>query len=175
MDKKDNKRTFENVKIYGYDPSQESNQYDRYYVTLYLSQEQSLFIDSFLDGSSSKKCDVNRDGEFVYTAKSKQPIPIFTPNGDEIFEPINNAFIADVRLKFDEFTNDKEELIKYIKPTAIRIVEIIPNEAVRIFIAEREETFEEMFGIKAADEIGQPNNISTHDQEGIPPMDDLPF
>ena len=176
-EKKDNKRTFENVKIYGYDPNQEANQYERYPVILYLSRDQANFIDNFLEGSSSKKCDVNKDGEFLYTAKSKQPIPLHSPTGEAIKEPIFNAFTADVRLMFDSFINDKDELIKYIKPTAIKINEIIPNEPARIFIAEPEETFEQMFGIKPKEEFGQavtPSPASTFEPI-IPSIDDLPF
>ena len=182
-EKKDNKRTFENVKIYGYDPNQEPNQYGRYCIVLYISQEQANFIDSFLEGSSSKKCDVNKEMEFLYTAKSKQPITLLNSKLEVINKPLNSVFIANVRLKFDDFINDEGELIKYIKPLAIRITEIIPNEAVRIFIKEPEETFEEMFGLKPKEEIGEISNysgVNKHyvnqiDSDNDLPIDDLPF
>jgi len=71
--KKENKRVFSNVTIYGFDPNQEPNKFGQFQAALYISQEQKEFIDSFIYG----KCETNRDGEIIYNARSKQKIPMF--------------------------------------------------------------------------------------------------
>jgi len=186
MAKKDNIRVFDNVKIYGYDPNHEPDQYGYYSVTLYISQEQKDFINDFVYG----KCDINKDGEIIYRAKSKKQIPLFDSLKNEIKTGVD-TFMANVSLLFDEFTNDKDETIRYIKPLAIKYIFLVPNEAVRIYVKEEFKSYDDCFpeesnepktqpdfsAMQKPGEIGQavtPSAASTFEPT-IPPMDDLPF
>jgi len=141
MSKKENLRKFENVKIYGFDPNSEPDQFGRYSAALYISQEQKEFIDSFVFG----KCEVTKDNEIIYQARSKKPILFYDKDKNKITEAYTEgAFIADVSLLFDSFAKDDGEIINYIKPIMIRFVSKIENTKVRIFVKE-EFSYEDCF------------------------------
>lgn len=186
--KKDNIRPFLNVKIYGYDPNHEPDQYGYYSVTIYISQEQKDFIDNFLFG----KTDVTKDGEILYRAKSKKKIPFTDMSRNEINTGVE-TFIGDVSLLFDEFHDkEKDTDVRYIKPLMIRYKSLVPNEPVRIFI-KQEFTYDDCFPEESNEPQTQPDFSAMRTKEEIvnqqavtpspastfeptiPPMDDLPF
>ena len=181
--KKDNLRRFENVKIFGFDPNQDPDQYGRYSVALYISQEQRDFIDSYIYG----KCELTKDNEIIYIARSKKPILFYDNKGNEIKEAYNqNAFIADVSLFFDTFINDKDETISYIKPIMIRFISKIENIKAKIFVknefsysdcfeSEDEKNEIKITETEQNDLMSEPPVFDSTFEPTIPEGDDLPF
>lgn len=131
----------EKVKIYGYDPNIK-DQFEKYSVGLYISEAQRNEIDQYIYG----KCATTKDGEILFYGKNKQPIPVFDQNKQKIEKPINEVFLADVSILIDEFTDKQGSQVRYSKCLGIRYVSPVANEAVRVIVQEKYETFEEIFG-----------------------------
>lgn len=194
------KLLLEKVKIYGFDPTTyksftntdentgavtESKQYN---VPLYISGEQRALIDSYIYG----KCETTKDGEILFYGKSKQPIPVFDQERNKIEKPITDVFLADVSLLIDEF-NDKKtgNPVRYSKCLGIKYLSKVENEQARIFVQEKYETFDEIFGnaenkpeifgavtkfeTKIPVDCSQPTAAPGFSPAFEPPTNDLPF
>jgi hypothetical protein len=194
------KLLLEKVRIYGFDPKIFKTFDDgkkQYNVALYISEEQKKIIDSYLFNKVSE----TKDGEFLFYGRSKQPIPVFDPEKKKIEKPINEVFIADVSILIDEFAPkpkyEGEEVtpMRYSKCLGIKYISPLANEAPRVIIQEKFETFDEIFGDAAAtqgslfeptkkpdlyeamkkpEELGKPEQAGTFEPT-IPIEDDLPF
>lgn len=146
----------EKVKIYGYDPNifktftNNGVETKQYSVGLYISEEQKFLIDSYIYG----KCETTKDGEILFYGKNKQPIPVFDQNKQKIEKPVNEVFLADVSILIDEFTDKQGSQVRYSKCLGIRYVSPVANEAVRVIVHEKYETYEDIFDAdKTASEI----------------------
>jgi hypothetical protein len=137
----------EKVKIYGYDPNvfktftNNGVETKQYSVGLYISEEQKFLIDSYIYG----KCETTKDGEILFYGKNKQQIPVFDQNKQKIEKPVNEVFLADVSILIDEFTDKQGSQVRYSKCLGIRYVSPVANEAVRVIVHEKYETYEDIF------------------------------
>lgn len=140
----------EKVKIYGFDPNIK-DQFEKYSVGLYISEAQRSEIDQYIYG----KCATTKDGEILFYGKNKQPIPVFDQNKQKIEKPINEVFLADVSILIDEFMDKKtDQQVRYSKCLGIRYISPVANEAVRVIVQEKYETYEDIFDAdKTASEI----------------------
>lgn len=146
----------EKVKIYGFDPNVfktfTNNGFEtkQYSVGLYISEEQKFLIDSYIYG----KCETTKDGEILFYGKNKQPIPVFDQNKQKIEKPVNEVFLADVSILIDEFTDKQGSQVRYSKCLGIRYVSPVANEAPRVIVQEKYETYDDIFDAdKTASEI----------------------
>lgn len=145
----------EKVKIYGYDPNIK-DQFDKYSVGLYISQEQRNEIDQYIYG----KCATTKDGEILFYGKNKQPIPVFDQNKQKIEKPVNEVFLADVSILIDEFTDKQGSQVRYSKCLGIRYVSPVANEAVRVIVHEKYETYEDIFDADKTESEIQKNDLA---------------
>lgn len=142
------KLILKDVKIYGYDQNifrtfvNEGKETKQYSVPLIITDEDKAKIDLYL----YNKVSTNQDGENIFYAKNKQPIPIFDSEKNRITDPVNEVFIAEVSILIDEFTNQDGESVRYTKTLGIKYIKKVENEQPKIAVPQKQYTeFDDIF------------------------------